>query len=96
MQALDKNVDVKKKACESIRGTLADYDPSISDIKPGKMLRATTLIAVRMIRDKMWAIFTQGVSLVNTLFDHFLFSHPVPRKEVADSSVKFYNELLTR
>ena len=60
------------------------------------MLKASTQVCLRMIKDKMWAIFTQGVTLSNTLFNHFIFSHPVPKKDLADSALKVYKELLTR
>ena len=93
---LDKKVDTKKKSCETVRGILAEYDPNAGDFKPGKMLKASTQIGVRLIRDKMWAIFTQGISLTNSLFNHFIFSFPVPKQLLGDCSVKFYKELLTR
>ena len=94
--ALDKSPDVKKTSCESIKKMLSDYDPDDSQLKAGKMLRATTQITVRLIRDKMWAIFNHGITLTNSLFNHFVFSHTVPKKELGESSLKLYKELLTR
>lgn len=93
---LDKNVETKKKSCESIRGILSEYEAEKSPFKPVKVLKASSQVAVRLIRDKMWAIFSHGVSLTNTLYSHFVFSHPVAKKEVGNSSLAIYKELLTR
>lgn len=87
---LAKSVDEKKSSCEAIRAIFGEYDPSQSEIKPNKMLRAVTKVAVRLIKDKMWAIFTQAILLTNAIFQHFIFAYPVPKKEVGDSSVKIY------
>ena len=92
--ALDKSPDVKKTSCESIKKLLSDYESD--EMKPGKMLKATTQITVRLIRDKMWAIFNHGITLTNSLFNHFIFSHTVPKKELGESSLKLYKELLSR
>ena len=59
-------------------------------VKPGRMLKASTQVASRLLRDKMWAIFSQGIALTNTLYDHFIFSQPVPKKETGDSALKLY------
>ena len=59
-------------------------------VKPGRMLKASTQAASRLLRDKMWAIFSQGIALTNTLYDHFIFSQPVPKKETGDSALKLY------
>ena len=56
--ALDKSPDVKKTSCESIKKLLSDYESD--EMKPGKMLKATTQITVRLIRDKMWVIFNMS------------------------------------
>lgn len=93
---LNKNVETKKKNCETIRGILAEYDPNSSGFKPGKMFKASVQVAIRLIRDKMWAVFTQGISMANSLFNHFIFNHPVPKQIYGEGSIKVYKELLTR
>ena len=75
---------------------VADYDPNEHEMKPGKMLKGTTQIVTRLIRDKMWAIFNHGITITNTLYNHFIFSHTVPKKELGESCLKLYKELLTR
>jgi len=69
---------------------LAEYNPNLDGFKPGRMLKACTQVASRLLRDKMWAIFTQGIALTSTLYSHFIFSHPVPKKETGDSALKLY------
>lgn len=95
-EALDKNPETKKAACESIKSSLSEYDPSASEVKAGKMLKATTQITARLIKDKVWVVFSEGVTLTNTMYNNFIFSHPVSKKELGDSSVKIYRELLAR
>ena len=60
------------------------------------MLKATTQVAGRLLRDKMWSIFNHGIAITNTLYNHFIFSHPVPKRETGDSALKLYKELITR
>jgi len=94
---LDKSPDKKKMSCESIRGILAEYSLNAEGgVKPGKMLKASTQAASRLLRDKMWAIFSQGIALTSSLYDHFIFSQPVPKKETGDSALKLYKELIIR
>jgi hypothetical protein len=94
-EALDKSPDVKKEACETIKGILSAYI-SNDFVKPGKMLKGTSQIATRLIRDKMWAIFLQGITVSNMMYTHFIFTHSASKKELGDSSLKIYKELLTR
>lgn len=60
------------------------------------MLKATTQITARLIKDKVWAVFGEGVALTNTMYTNYIFSHPVSKKELGDSSLKIYRELLAR
>ena len=65
---------------------LAEYEPEDNpDLKPGRVVRGTTQILVRLIRDKVWSILVQAVSLTNVLFDHFIFVNTVAKKEIKDS-----------
>ena len=48
---LEKSVDKKKMSCESIRGILSEYNPNSGIvIKPGRMLKASTQVASRLLR----------------------------------------------
>ena len=60
------------------------------------MLKASTQIISRFIRDKVWAIFCEGVNLTNMIYDHFIINHAVPSQKLGDSSVQIYRELLTK
>ena len=56
-------------------------------MKPGRVVRGTTQILIRLIRDKVWAIFCQGVSITNILYGHFVYANPVAKKELSDSGI---------
>ena len=60
-------------------------------MKAGKVVRGTTQILIRLIRDKVWSIFCQAVSITNTLYGHFVFVNPVAKKELSDSGRLFAN-----
>ncbi len=65
-----------------------DYQPGIDpEMKPGRVVRGTTQILIRLIRDKVWAIFCQGVSITNILYGHFVYANPVAKKELSDSGI---------
>jgi hypothetical protein len=56
-------------------------------MKPGKVVRGITQILLRLIRDKVWSIFSQAVSITNTLYGHFVYVNPVAKKELNDSGL---------
>ena len=95
-RAINKSPSVKEKACEEIKQNLASYSENTSQLKPGQMLRGTTQIITRLIRDKVWSIFGHGVELTNRLYETFIFKHPVPNKELVISVEKILKELLAR
>ena len=76
---------------------LVEYDPEDTpELKPGRVVRGATQILVRLIRDKVWSILVQAVSLTNVLFDHFIFVNSVAKKEIRESgsSPSFFVALL--
>ena len=95
-RAINKSVSVKEKACVEINDVLGSYDEVRSRFKPTTMLRGTSEIAARLIRDKMWPIFNQGVNIALKLYDHFVYAHPVPKKELASSVQATQKELFAR
>ena len=95
-RAVNKSPSVKEKACQEVKDILAKYSENDSDFKPAQMLKGTTQITARLIRDKVWAVFGHGVALTNTLYGNFIFAHPLPRKELAISVEKLQKELLAR
>ena len=95
-RALNKSPAVKQAACQEIKEVLAKYSENASEFKPAQMLRGTTQIIARLIRDNVWAVFSHGIAMTNTIYENFIFSHPLPRKELAGSVQKLQKELLTR
>ena len=95
-RALNKSPSVKEKACQEIKETLSKYSENDSQYKPAQVLKGTTQIIARLIRDKVWAIFGHGVALTNSIYEHFIFAHPLPQKELASSVEKLQKELLAR
>ena len=95
-RALNKSPSTKEKACQEIKDTLASYSENESQFKPAQMLRGTTQIITRLIRDKVWAIFGHGVALTTSIYENFIFAYPLPRKELAISVEKIQKELLAR
>ena len=95
-RALNKSPSVKEAACLEIKTALSGYSESDSSFKPSQMLRGTTQIAARLIRDKIWAVFGHGITITNTLYGNFIFAHPLPRKELANSVEKLQKELFAR
>jgi hypothetical protein len=95
-RALNKSPSIKEKACQEIKQTLSNYSESNSQFKPAQMLKGTTQIIVRLTRDKVWSIFGHGVGLTNSIYENFIFAHPLPRKELAISVEKIQKELLAR
>ena len=95
-RALNKSPSTKEKACQEIKDTLASYSENESQFKPAQMLRGTTQIIVRLIRDNVWAIFGHGVALTTSIYENFIFAYPLPRKELAISVEKIQKELLGR
>ena len=71
-RALNKSPSTKEKACQEIKETLASYSENESQFKPAQMLRGTTQIIVRLIRDKVWAIFGHGVALTTSIYENFI------------------------
>jgi hypothetical protein len=49
------------------------------------VVRGTTQILVRLIKDKVWSIFCAAVSIANVLYGHFVFVNPVAKKELSES-----------
>jgi hypothetical protein len=69
-----------------IKSLIIDYQPEIDpELKPGRVVRGTTQILVRLIKDKVWSIFCAAVSIVNVLYGHFVFVNPVAKKELSES-----------
>ena len=69
---------------------IVEYQPGIDpEMKAGKVVRGTTQILIRLIKDKVWSIFCQAVSITNTLYGHFVFVNPVAKKELSDSGSSF-------
>ena len=67
--ALDKNPAVKKKSCEEIKKIVGEYSPYGEygiKYKPPKMLKASTQITARLIRDKV------TICRFNSLFAHII------------------------
>lgn len=50
---LNKNAGIKEAAVEKLWRMVVTYEPGQSPDKPGKMLRATTQVLVRLLRDKV-------------------------------------------
>jgi len=73
---------------QQIKSLIVDYQPGIDpDMKPGRVVRGTTQILIRLIRDKVWAVFCQGISITNILYGHFVYANPVAKKELSDSGI---------
>ncbi|XP_059087366.1 centrosomal protein of 104 kDa-like [Tigriopus californicus] len=94
MRAINKNPSVKEEADCEIQRTLESYNRD--DLKPAKMMRGTTQIVVRMIKDKVWAIFTVGCNITEILFGSFLVEYKLSKKEIEASTSKVYKELIQR
>ena len=65
--ALDKNPAVKKKSCEEIKKIVGEYSPYGEygiKYKPPKMLKASTQITARLIRDKVTIYADSTLSLL--------------------------------
>ena len=95
-RAINKSPSIKEKACEEIKQNLASYSENTSTLKPGQMLRGSTQIITRLIRDKVLSIFGHGVELTNRLYETFIFKHPVPNKELVISVEKILKELFQK
>lgn len=95
-RAIAKTPSIKDKACEEIRVKLANYSESESEFKPGMMLRGSSQIAARLIRDKVWTVFSHGIAITNTLLGHFVFAHPSPKKELSAAVMRIQKELTQR
>jgi len=65
-------------------------------MKSAKVLRGATEILIRLIKDKVWAVYCQGISICNLLFGQFINSNSVGKKEVNESATKVFKELLAR
>jgi hypothetical protein len=75
-----------KQLIFQIKSLIIDYQPGIDpELKPGRVVRGTTQILVRLIKDKVWSIFCAAVSIANVLYGHFVFVNPVAKKELSES-----------
>lgn len=94
---LDKQPSVKEQGCEKVKQILLNYkvddDP---DLNPGKVVRGSVQLLVRIIRDKVWSIFSFSTTISNILFDKFVFENSVPKKDLADAVSKAFKEFLMK
>ena len=93
---LNKSHPVKEASVDEIKKMVLEYKPDGSDHKIGKFLKATTILLVRLLREKLWSIFTRGIDIHNHIFTEFIDKYKPPEGEVKKTSNKCYNELLIR
>ena len=93
---LNKSHPVKEAAVDEIKKEVLEYNSDDSIHKVGKFLKAVTILLVRLLREKLWSIFTRGVDIHHHIFTELIDKYKPPEGEVKKTSNKCYNELLIR
>ena len=93
---LNKNHPVKEAAVDEIKKEVLLYNPADNHHKVGKFLKATTILLVRLLREKLWSIFTRSLDIHTHIFTEFTDKHKPPESELKRASNKCYSELLIR
>ena len=93
---LNKNHPVKEAAVDEIKKQVLLYNPADTHHKVGKFLKATTILLVRLLREKLWSIFTRSLDIHTHIFTEFTDKYKPPESELKKASNKCYSELLIR
>ena len=84
---LNKSHPVKEASVDEIKKMVLEYKPDGSDHKSGKFLKATTILLVRLLREKLWSIFTRGIDIHNHIFTEFIDKYKPPEGEVKKTNL---------
>lgn len=92
--AYSKTFSDREEALESVQDQIMSL--GVSDIHPSKIMRATTFMAQKGLKDSVLSVFCKALDLLAVLLSNFTVKHKVTKAEMSQSLDKITPDLITK